>query len=301
MGVEVLALLVTVVFGLAGVAAAYYGYKSFQASREQLELAHEQASRVPRLVLTGAALLPLSADHELEKDVVETRELLQEIEEERVEKRRAEEERLVRERERKTREREERERKEREREERRSGGFDASKLQDMGKPGERADLGRVFRSPFKDMAERLAARPMFEIREPAQIPMPSLYPKSEPYEGPLPDSFVEVGLKNEGRAAAYEVTGWLELDGADLESVDYFADRGVDLVSENGDVHKVELRAQQEGGRLLPSENDRLVFRVPVLRRRASGTTRLRYEFTSPQGGDAEGVLELALDPAEER
>jgi hypothetical protein len=39
--IEVLALVATVVFGLAGVAAAYYGYKSFWASREQLKLARE--------------------------------------------------------------------------------------------------------------------------------------------------------------------------------------------------------------------------------------------------------------------
>lgn len=296
MTVEVLALLATVVFGLAGVAAAYYGYKSFRASCEQLEIAREQASRVPRLVLTGVALLPLLADPELEKDVAETRELLQEIEKERAEKRRAEEERLARER-----EREKREREERRREERRSSGFDLSKLRDMGEPGEQVDLSRVFQAPWENITERLAARPMFEIREPAEIRMPSSYPKSEPYEGPLPDSFIEVAVKNEGCAAAYEVTGWLELDGSDLEPVDYFADRGVDLVAENGDAYKVELRAQQEGGRLLPSENDRIVFRMPVLRRRTNGTTRLRYEFTSPQGGGIEGIIELALDLAEER
>jgi hypothetical protein len=42
---EVLAHIATVAFGIAGVVAAYYGYKSFRASHEQLEL---RVSRLPK-------------------------------------------------------------------------------------------------------------------------------------------------------------------------------------------------------------------------------------------------------------
>lgn len=288
MSIEVLAFIATVVFGFAGVAAAWFGYKSLRASQEQLRLAQEQASRVPLLAVTSAILLPLARDAELEKEVADSRELLEEIEEGRAEKQRAEEKRLARER-----EREKQEREEREQLEGRGRGFNISALKEVE---EEPGTSGQFRLPWSYMERR----PMFKLPEVPTIRIPPLsHANSEPYVGPLPDAFLELEVRNVGRAAAYEVMGWLTLDGSVLEPVDWFADRSVSAVANDDGTWKVELRLEEEGGRLLPSEHDWIVFRVPVVQRQTEGSSSLRYEFTSPQGGETEGRLELEMNRTE--
>ena len=73
MSIEGLAILVTVMFGIPGVVAAYYGYKSFQASDEQLRLARDQAAQVPRIELMEVHLRQLCEDPELLQEVHDAR------------------------------------------------------------------------------------------------------------------------------------------------------------------------------------------------------------------------------------
>lgn len=275
--VEVLALLVSVLFGGA---AAWYGRKSYKASKEELVLSREQASRVPALALTSAELLPLHADTDLAKEVNETREIFEEIENERERKRQEEEEQRERER----REREQREREERE-ERRRRGEIIRSPV----------DISKLNNPAVRNLVQRDWIRNITPMT--MQYPMPWLRTEGEPYKGPLPDAFIEIEIKNKGRAAAYEVTIWLTLDESALQPVDYFAEKGVDVISEGGGESIVEVRAQRDSGRLLPSENDWHLFLIPVLRHRTEGSATARYEITSPQGGgEAKGEVELPLD-----
>ncbi len=65
---EIIALFVTILFGIPGALAAWYGYKALRASEEQLELAREQAAQVPRLELMEVSVRPLGVDRELSKE-----------------------------------------------------------------------------------------------------------------------------------------------------------------------------------------------------------------------------------------
>ncbi|MDP9474183.1 MAG: DUF4670 domain-containing protein [Actinomycetota bacterium] len=281
MSVEVLAFLATVVFGLAGVAAAYYGYKSFWASREQLELAREQAAQVPRIELMEVSLHQLRDDAELSEWVRNIRQ--EQIE---LRRKRAEEERQRQGRERAREERERREHEERERQERRRGGFNADTVDEMEKTG-LADL-------FNPMADPPWMKGIANLSEPVPMPKLDLTPPRYVYEGPLPDHFVDVGIRNVGRAAAYDVTGWLWFDKEIVEPVEHFAARGVEVTEESNGKVKVELSVRNEGGRLFPSHNDPCNFRIPVRLHRVADTS-FEFEFTSPQGDPAHGTFNLLL------
>jgi hypothetical protein len=103
--IDAWSLIATVLFGLAGVVAALYGYKSFRASRaqleiardqaedsrEQLELARNQATLVPRIELMEISGHQLSHDPKLYDEVQRA---LQEMDE--LQRKRAEEERAAR-------------------------------------------------------------------------------------------------------------------------------------------------------------------------------------------------------------
>lgn len=276
---EVLALIATVVFGTAGVVAAYYGYRSFRASQEQLELAREQTAQVPRIELMEVAFRTLREDPELLREVRDAQREMEELRH-----KRAEEERQRQERERARRERERREREERERRERRRSGFDASTVDEMGETGPTDWLRWLLDPPEMSTIANLS--------ESLPMPTPNLTPPKYVYEGPVPDHFVDVGIRNVGQAAAYDVTGWLWFDKAVFEPVDNFASSDVKVVGEADGKVKVELSVGNEGGRLFPSYNDPYTFRIPVRLRKVVDTS-FEFEFTSPQGNPAHGTFSL--------
>jgi hypothetical protein len=288
--VEVLTLLATVVFGAAGVAAAYYGYKSFHASREQLELAREQAAQVPRIGLMEVSLRPLGEDAELFEWVRSTRQEQVELRRKRAEEQRAK------------REREERERREREEEERRrsrGAGFNAGTVEQREETGQGNWLESLLKLSGK--------REWLDVGNTPVLPTYDLLRSRSVYEGPLPDHFVDVGIRNVGRAAAYDVTGWIWFAKSVIEPVEHFASSGVEVAGEEHGKVKVELSVRNEGGRLFPSHNDPYTFRIPVRLHKAADTS-LEFEFTSPQGEPAHGTFNLLLgsgsqeasDPAQE-
>ncbi len=271
----------TVVFGLAGVAAAYYGYKSFWASREQLELAREQAAQVPRIELMELSLYPLRDGPELSEWVRDTRKEQIEISRER-----EEEERQRQPRERAREERERREREERERQERRRGGFNADTVDEMEKTGLTDWLNPMAKPPWM--------KGLADLSEPFPMPELTLTPPRHVYEGPLPDHFVEVGIRNVGRAAAYDVTGWVWFDKEVMEPVEHFATSGVEVTGEANGKVKVELSVRNVGGRLFPSHNDPYTFLIPVRLHQVVDTS-FEFEFTSPLGDPAHGTFNLRL------
>lgn len=277
MNVESLALLATVVFGFAGVVAAWYGYKSFQASREQLELAHKQSAQVPRIELMEVSLRSLWEDTELFEWVRDTHQ--EQIE---LRRKRTEEEHAKRERE----EQERREREEEERRRKRGDGFDASTIEEMGQTSPENWPKPWLESPLKKMLLDFQSTPVLPIYNSLQ--------SLSVYEGSLPDHFVDIGIRNVGRAAAYDVTGWVWFDKAVVEPVEHFASRGVSITGEADGKVKVELSVQNAGGRLFPSHNDPYSFRVPV-RLHEVADTSIEFEFTSPQGEPAHGNFNLQL------
>lgn len=243
---EIIALFVTILFGIPGALAAWYGYKALRASEEQLALAREQAAQVPRLKLMEVSLHPLGADRELFEEVRKARREMAELQRERAEERA----RLDRE-EREKREREERERKERERRERIRGGFNAETAEYwMEQP--LSDLS------FKPPSIDLWASSAF-------LPSRNYFPPRHVYEGALPDHYLDVGIRNVGRAAAYDVRGWVWFDKAVIEPAEHFAPAGVEIAGQADGKVKVELSVQNAGGRLFPSHNDSYTFRIPVL------------------------------------
>ena len=107
------------------------------------------------------------------------------------------------------------------------------------------------------------------------------YVRPPPYKGPLPDKVVEVKLVNNGKTAAYEVTGWVSFEATYLEPLDYFLDVNAVDVATNGFV-----RAEVGGGErstLLTTANDAIRFQMAV-KVHAPGNTVLRYEFASRAG-----------------
>jgi hypothetical protein len=124
--------------------------------------------------------------------------------------------------------------------------------------------------------------------------IPSLRPAKRVYEGPVPNYYLDVGIRNVGRAAAYDVTGWVWFDKDVLEPIGHFARADVTVAGEERGRVKVELSVRNEGGRLFPSHNDPYTFRIPVLVHKAADS-RIEFEFTSPQGEPAYGEFNLSL------
>lgn len=302
MDVETWSLIATLVFGLAGAVAALYGYKSFRASKaqleiarsqvedskEQLELARDQASQVPKIELMEMSVHHLADDPELREEIRDAAREMRELRRERAEEERAEREREEREK----REREERERREREAAERKAG-FNAETAGKMEGLNLSDLLGRMAEPP-KPLIDPSWNRPLIDVPNLPIRPMPDLTPPRYVYEGPLPNFYLDVGIRNVGRAAAYDVTGWLWLDKGVLEPVEYFTDADIEVAGEEHGRVKVELSVRNEGGRLFPSRNDPYTFRVPVLVHEAVDTP-VEFEFTSPQGEPAHGTFNLLL------
>ena len=224
---ETLTLVATEVFGLvgivaavAGVFAARYGYQSLQASRQQLALARDQATQVPRIELMKVSLCLLREDSALSEQVSEARREMAELQRERAEQARKEQQREERE-QREREEREAREREERERQERRE------KLDKSNLPGW---MWSLVDPPKFGSLESLLPKQMLD---PSAVSLPNhslTYDfglHRHVYEGPLPSHFIEIGIRNVGRAAAYDVTGWVWFDEAVFEPVDHFAASGV--------------------------------------------------------------------------
>ncbi len=181
--------------------------------------------------------------------------------------------------EREKREREEREREERERREKTRGGFNAETAEYWMK------------QPLFDPSWK---SPLIDSWTSSVLPSYNFSPPRYVYEGPLPNHYIDVGIRNVGCAAAYDVTGWVEFEKGVLEPVEHFAPAGVEVV---GEVHgrvRVKLSVQNTGGRLFPSHYDPYTFRIPVLVHRVADTP-LPFEFTSPQGEPAHGTFNLLL------
>ncbi len=188
--------------------------------------------------------------------------------------------------------REERERREREAAERKAGSSaeTAEKPEGFSLP----DLRRRMAETSKPLVDTTWNKPLVDVPNLPIRPMPDLTPPRYVYEGPLPSHYLDVGIRNVGRAAAYDVTGWLWLDKGILEPVEYFTDADVEVAGEEHGRVKVELSVRNEGGRLFPSRNDPYTFRVPVLVHEAADTA-VEFEFTSPQGEPAHGTFNLLL------
>lgn len=252
-----------------------------QLAEHQLELAREQAAQVSRIELMEVSLRPLRDDAELFGWVRDTRREQTELR-----RKRAEEARQRQERERAQEERERREREERERQERRRGGFNADTVDEMEQTG--------LTDWLNPMADPPWMKGFADFSEPLPMPELILTPPKRVYEGPLPDHFVDVGIRNVGRAAAYDVTGWAWFDKEVVEPVEHFAASGVEVAGEANGKVKVELSVRNEGGRLFPSHNDPYTFRIPV-RLHFVVDTSFEFEFTSPQGDPAHGTFNLRL------
>ncbi len=127
-------------------------------------------------------------------------------------------------------------------------------------------------------------------RYPPQLPgIPS--PREEPYKGPFPDKVVEIELVNQGRTAAYEVTGWIRFDTTHLQPLDYFLD-GYANDEPDGFV-RVEVGGG-ERSTLLPTSNDALLFQIAVKAHR-TGDTTIKYEFASRAGKAPAGEWTLHI------
>jgi hypothetical protein len=124
------------------------------------------------------------------------------------------------------------------------------------------------------------------------------WPPKYVYEGPVPNYYLDVGIRNVGRAAAYDVTGWVWFDKDVLEPIGHFARADVTVARQEHGRVKVELNVRREGGRLFPSHNDTYTFRIPVLVHKAADTP-IEFEFTSPQGEPAHGTFNLLLASGE--
>jgi hypothetical protein len=227
------------------------------------------------------AFRPLQEDPNLFE---EARQAQREMEELRL--KRAEEERQRQERERERAERERMEREQRERQEKWRGGFDASKVEELDDTGPADWLSSLMNPPWKKIVGNLS--------EPYPMPTLNLTPPRHVYEGPFPDHFVDVGIRNVGRAAAYDVTGWVWFDKSVIEPIDFFASSGVEVTGEANGKVKVELSVRNEGGRLFPSHNDTYAFRIPMRLHRVADTS-FDFEFTSPHGDPAHGTFNLLL------
>lgn len=277
---EIIALIVTILFGVPGALAAWYGYKALRASEKQLELAREQAAQVPRVELMEVSLHPLGEDRELSEEVRDARQEMAQLQRERAEectKREREE--------REKREREAREREEREWREKTRGGFNAETAEHWMK------------RPLFDPSWKM---PLIDSWTSSALPSYDFSPSSYVYEGALPNHYLDVGIRNVGRAAAYDVTGWVEFEKGVLEPVEHFAPAGVEVVGEVRGRVRVKLSVQNTGGRLFPSHYDPYTFRIPVLVHRVADTP-LPFEFTSPQGEPAHGTFNLLLTSGERR
>lgn len=177
----------------------------------------------------------------------------------------------------------ERERLEREQQRRRPSKTDASTVDEIGE------------TSITDFLRSQAATPSWaNLSEPLSTPMLDLTPPKHVYERLLPDHVVDVSIRNVGRAAAYDVTGWVWFDKEVVEPVDYFASSDVEVTGEADGKVKVTLSVGNEGGRLFPSYNDPCTFRVP-LRLRKVADTSFEFEFTSTQGEPAHGTFNLRI------
>ena len=306
MDIETWSLIVTALVGIpaiiAGTVAAWYGFKSFRASKkqiaiaqsqaqdakEQLELARDQASQVPRIELMEMSGHPLRDDPELYDRVQNAAREMRKSQRKRAEEERAEREREERER----REQEERERREREAAERKRGfnAETAERSEGFNLP----DLLKRIAEPPKPLAESWWNKPLSDLSTRPVLPIHNLTPPRYVYEGSLPNYYLDVGIRNMGRAAAYDVTGWLWFNKEVLEPVDHFASADVEAAGERHGKVKTKLSVGNEGGRLFPSHNDPYTFHVPLLVHKAADTP-IEFEFTSPQGEPAHGTFNLRL------
>ena len=312
MEIETWSLIVAVLFGstasLAGAGAAVYGFKSFRASKkqiaiaqsqaqdakEQLELARDQASQVPRIELMEMSVHVLREDPELREEVQYA---AREMRESR--RNRAEEERAARERE----EREKREREEWEKRKREAAeteeGFNAATVEQT-ESGSLLDFLKRVAEPSKPLINPALRKSLVDYSKPLPLPALNLTPPRYAYDGSLPNYYLDIGIRNVGRAAAYDVTGWAWFDKEILEPVEHFARAGVKVAGSRHGRVKVELSVRNEGGRLFPSHNDPYTFRVPLLVHKADDTP-IEFEFTSPQGEPAHGTFNLRLASQDRR
>lgn len=277
MSFEIWSLVATVLFGFGGIVAAWYGYKSYQASKDQLAIARDQASLVPRIELMEVSANVLVGDSELYAEVQYARQEINELMEKRAEEKRARLERA---------EQEKREREEQKRQEKPSGAFSAETIEQKRKTDTFNSLDSIVAPSQKRLLENFS---------PPTLPI--LHPLTAPkyvYEGPLPDHYIDIGIRNVGRVAAYDVIGWVQFDKEILEPIEHFAQAGVEIIEETNNEVKVRLSVQNPGGRLFPSFNDRYSFRLPALIHKTADTS-LDYEFTSPQGVPAYGTFNLLL------
>ncbi len=241
---------------LAVEAAVIYGEIHRRSAQEQLSLAREQAQMRPELEVADVRLLDAEEVEELQDHIREVREDRKLLEEEEEQQRAAEQERQARE-----------EQKQRAR--------------------ERSD------NPwFPNMP---SISDMLNIEDPPWLYPPQLpgipSQRAEPYKGPFPDKVVEIELVNQGRTAAYEVTGWIRFDTTHLQPLDYFLD-GYANDEPDGFV-RVEVGGG-ERSTLLPTSNDALPFRIAVKAQR-TGDTTIKYEFASRAGKSPAGEWTLHI------
>lgn len=131
--------------------------------------------------------------------------------------------------------------------------------------------------PWKEVL----TNPPPSISIPPRVKFPG-FVHEDAYEGPFPNYFIDLDIRNIGRAAAYDVTGWVWFDADIFEPIEYFAPSGVEVRVETEGKIKVELSVQNDGGRLFPSQNDSYTFRIPVQVHNAVDTS-FDFEFTSPK------------------
>lgn len=115
------------------------------------------------------------------------------------------------------------------------------------------------------------------------------------YDGPLPDKVVQIKLVNQGRAAAYEVTGWVVFDTKYLQPLDYFLDGDTDEGLDSG-FFRVEVGGGKDST-LLPTANDSLILQIAV-KVFSPGSTYIEYEFASRTGKEVTDRWKLEIPAA---
>lgn len=188
--------------------------------------------------------------------------------------------------------REEQERRERDARERKSG-FNAETAEQM----EGVSLPDLLKSMAELSKPQVNPQWIDQLVDPsntARSPITDIVPPKYVYEGPVPNYYLDVGIRNVGRAAAYDVTGWVWFGKDILEPLEHFTRADVTVAGEEHGRVKVELSVRNEGGRLFPSHNDPYTFRIPVLLHKVADTP-IEFEFTSPQAEPAYGEFNLLL------
>lgn len=276
--VEVILIVTGVVAAVGAVVGAVAAILDLRATKRSVELAEDQAQTRPELEVT----MELREVHEVEDTWEPVAGILEDMErkaeKERKEKeRRAKEAQEQRERERQL---EKEEQKEQEARERRIREGKASPFDKVwgNMPGLNIGLSRPVIDPSKIL-----------YSHPANI---SSYFEKEPYSGPLPHKVVVVRIGNRGRIAAYDVTGWLYFNADHLEPLQEFSNGDVAEKPEDG-FFKVEVGFSKEAT-ILPTPNDDQEFSIAVVIR-SPGTTKIGYEFQTPQGDTAKDEQELEL------